>query len=179
MTETTTQTTSQRLDPVEMLGERFRAAIAEAFEGKIDLGAIDPLITPSKNPQHGDYQSNAAMSLAKSLGMPPREVAKAIVERLDLGELALPMDESSIAGPGFINVRLRPETLGRLVSELDRPGLGVKAEETQTIVVDVCGVNLAKQMHVGHLRSTVIGDTVARLFERLGQTVIRQSHVGD
>ena len=179
MTETTTQTTSQRLDPVEMLGERFRAAIAEAFEGKVDRDAIDPLITPSKNPQHGDYQSNAAMSLAKALGMPPREVAKAIVEKLELGELALPMDESSIAGPGFINVRLKPETLGQLVSELDRPGLGVKAEETQTIVVDVCGVNLAKQMHVGHLRSTVIGDAMSRTLEKMGHTVIRQNHVGD
>lgn len=180
MTQTTPNSkTQQRLDPVEMLGERFVAAIAEAFEGKFEPGVIDPLITPSKNPQHGDYQSNAAMPLAKTLGMPPREVAKAIVAKLDLGDLALPMDESSIAGPGFINVRLKPETLADLVSELDRPGLGVKAEEQQTIVVDVCGVNLAKQMHVGHLRSTVIGDAMCRTLEKLGHTVIRQNHVGD
>ncbi len=179
MTQTTPHTMSQRLDPVEMLGERFRAAIESAFAGKIEPGSVDPLITPSKNPQHGDYQSNAAMSLAKALGMPPREVAKAIVARLDLGELALAMDESAIAGPGFINVRLRPEMLGQLVGELDRPGLGVRAEETQTIVVDVCGVNLAKQMHVGHLRSTVIGDAMSRTLEKMGHTVIRQNHVGD
>lgn len=169
----------ERLDPVEALGERFTRAIAGAFAGRDLPDVIDPMITPSKNPQHGDYQSNAAMSLAKSLGMPPREVAKAIVAHLELGELALPMDESAIAGPGFINVRLRPETLAKLVTELDRPGLGVRAEVAQTIVVDVCGVNLAKQMHVGHLRATVIGDAIARTLEKLGHTVIRQNHVGD
>lgn len=175
----TKASTHERLDPVEMLGERFTRAIAGAFAERIEPGAIDPMITPSKNPQHGDYQSNAAMTLAKSLGLPPREVARAILAHLDLGELALPMDEAAIAGPGFINVRLRPETLANLVTELDRPGLGVKADEPQTIVVDVCGVNLAKQMHVGHLRSTVIGDAIARTLEKLGHTVIRQNHVGD
>lgn len=170
---------TQRPDPVETLGERFVQAIRSAFAGQLPEGAVDPLITPSKNPQHGDYQSNAAMSLAKVLGRPPREVAGAIIGRLDLGDLAEPMDETSIAGPGFINIRLRSETLARMVEDLDRPGLGVRAEETQTIVVDVCGVNLAKQMHIGHLRSTVIGDTMARTLEKMGHRVIRQNHVGD
>lgn len=171
--------TTQRLDPVEMLGERFVTAIGAAFADEIGDRRVDPLITPSKNTQFGDYQSNAAMSLAKQLKMKPRDVAERIVERLDLGEIAEPLDASSIAGPGFINVRLRPEALASLVTELDRPGLGVEAEKQQTIVVDVCGVNLAKQMHVGHLRATVIGDAMARTLEKRGHNVVRQNHVGD
>lgn len=176
---TTKAETTQRLDPVEMLGERFVAAIGEAFAEELGDRRVDPLITPSKNTQFGDYQSNAAMSLAKQLKMKPRDVAERIVEKLDLGEIAEPLDASSIAGPGFINVRLRPEALASLVTELDRPGLGVKAEKQQTIVVDVCGVNLAKQMHVGHLRATVIGDAMARTLEKRGHKVVRQNHVGD
>lgn len=176
---TTKTQTTERLDPVEMLGERFVAAIREAFPGEFDGREIDPLITPSKNPQFGDYQSNAAMSLAKPLKMKPRDVAERILEKLDLGEIAEPFDDSSIAGPGFINVRLRPEALAGLVTALDRPGLGVEAEAQQTIVVDVCGVNLAKQMHVGHLRATVIGDAISRTLEKRGHKVVRQNHVGD
>ena len=176
---TTKTETTQRLDPVEMLGERFVAAIGEAFVDELGERRVDPLITPSKNTQFGDYQSNAAMSLAKQLKMNPRDVAERIVEKLNLGEIAEPLDASSIAGPGFINVRLRPEALAALVTELDRPGLGVEAEKQQTIVVDVCGVNLAKQMHVGHLRATVIGDAMARTLEKRGHKVVRQNHVGD
>ncbi|RNC80508.1 MAG: arginine--tRNA ligase [Phycisphaera sp.] len=176
---TTKTETTQRLDPVEMLGERFVAAIGEAFADELGDRRVDPLITPSKTTQFGDYQSNAAMSLAKQLKMKPRDVAERIVEKLDLGEIAEPLDASSIAGPGFINVRLRPEALASLVTELDRPGLGVEAEKQQTIVVDVCGVNLAKQMHVGHLRATVIGDAMARTLEKRGHKVVRQNHVGD
>jgi len=175
----TTTNATQRLDPVEMLSERFVAAICKAFPDQLDADTIDPLITPSKNPKFGDYQSNAAMSLAKRLGMKPREVADKIADNLELGDLAEPVNEESIAGPGFINVRLRPEALAKLVTELDRPGLGVKAEAQQTIVVDVCGVNLAKQMHIGHLRSTVIGDVMARTLAKMGHTVIMQNHVGD
>ena len=175
----TTTNATQRLDPVEMLGERFVAAICKAFPDQFDAEKIDPLITPSKNPKFGDYQSNAAMSLAKRLGMKPREIADKIATNLDLGDLAEPLNEQSIAGPGFINVRLRPESLAKLVTELDRPGLGVRAEAQQTIVVDVCGVNLAKQMHIGHLRSTVIGDVMARTLAKMGHTVVMQNHVGD
>lgn len=174
-----TNAAPERLDPVDMLGERFVRAIREAFPGSFDDQEIDPLITPSKNTTFGDYQSNAAMSLAKTLGQKPRDVASKIVEHLELGEIAEPLDEGSIAGPGFINVRLRPEALAELVQELDRPGLGVEAEAPQTIVVDVCGVNLAKQMHVGHLRATVIGDAISRTLEKRGHRVVRQNHVGD
>ncbi|MBZ0172663.1 MAG: arginine--tRNA ligase, partial [Phycisphaerales bacterium] len=123
---------------------------------------------------------NAAMSLGKRLGVNPREAAARMIEHIDLGGLAEPFTPGSIAGPGFINITLKPDAIADLLSNLDTPDLGLRAPESpETVVVDLCGVNLAKQMHVGHLRSTVIGDTVARLFERLGHTVIRQNHVGD
>lgn len=168
----------KNFDPIEILGSRFRAAIAAAFP---EVGAdADPLISASRQPQLGDFQSNAAMSLAKRVGANPREVAKAIVSKIDLSGIAEPLGEQSIAGPGFINVRLRTDALAELLSALDHPELGVPAdEERMTVVVDLCGVNLAKQMHVGHLRATIIGDTIARLHERLGHKVVRQSHVGD
>lgn len=164
-------------DPVTVLGERFRAAIASAFP---DAADADPLISPGKNPQFGDFQSNAAMGLGKRLGKPPREVAKAIVARLDLSDLAEPLTDASIAGPGFINITLKPAALGALLAEMNTPALGITpAASPETIVVDLMGVNLAKQMHVGHLRSPFIGDAIARTLERLGHRVVRQNHVGD
>lgn len=168
----------RNFDPVQVLAERFVAAIARAFP---DLeGAADPHITGTKNPALGDFQSNAAMALAKRLGMKPRDVAAAIIARLEIADLAEAPSEQSIAGPGFINVRLHSGTLAGLLGALDSPGLGIEpARPASTVVVDLCGVNIAKEMHVGHLRATVIGDALARTFERLGHAVIRQNHVGD
>jgi arginyl-tRNA synthetase len=166
-------------DPLTLLAQRFRAAIAAAVPG---AGDADPLITATKNPALGDFQSNAAMPLAKRAGKPPRDIAAAIVQHLDIADIAEPVPPASIAGPGFINIRLRPDALAKLLGALDTPNLGITPPapaERQTVVVDLCGVNLAKQMHVGHLRSTVIGDTLARTLARLGHTVIRQNHVGD
>lgn len=165
-------------DPVQLLADRFRAGIASAFP---QLGTdADPLISPSKQSELGDYQSNAAMPLAKRLSMKPREVAEKIVACVDLGDIAEPLTPASIAGPGFINIRLRPAALAGLLQQLDSPDLGIeRPERPRTIVVDLMGVNLAKQMHVGHLRSPIIGDALARTFERLGHKVIRQNHVGD
>lgn len=165
-------------DPLAILTERFRAAIASAWP-QLE-GPVDPLISPSRQPQLGDFQCNAAMSLARRLGLNPRQVAQQIVARADLSPWAEPLSDPSIAGPGFINIRLRPQALADLLRHIDRPALGVEPPaRPQTVVVDLCGVNLAKQMHVGHLRSTVIGDALARLLERLGHRVIRQNHVGD
>jgi arginyl-tRNA synthetase len=165
-------------DPVQLLADRFKAGIARAFPQL--TGDIDPLITPSKQSDLGDFQSNAAMPLAKRLSSKPRDVAEQIVKAVDLGDIAEPLSPASIAGPGFINVRLRPVALAALLQQLDSPDLGVeKPPRQQTIVVDLMGVNLAKQMHVGHLRSPIIGDALARAFERLGHKVIRQNHVGD
>lgn len=166
-------------DPVQILRDRFVAAMHAALGADCPPDP-DPLIGPARNPQFGDFQSNAAMPLGKKLGKPPREIAQAIVGRLDLTGIAEPVDESSVAGPGFINIRLSPSALAGLLDALDTPGLGVETPaKPETIVVDLCGVNLAKQMHVGHLRATVIGDALARVFERLGNTVFRQNHVGD
>ncbi len=170
--------TPDTFDPVEALTDRFRAAIAAAVP---DAPAdADPMIAPSKRAELGDFQCNAAMPLAKAVGRPPREIALAIVRHADLGDLAEPLSERDVAGPGFINVRLRPAAIASLLARLDTPELGIPPPEApRTVVVDLCGVNLAKQMHVGHLRSTVIGDALARTFERLGERVIRQNHVGD
>jgi arginyl-tRNA synthetase len=164
-----------RFDPVAVLTERFVRAIRAALP---EFGGdVDPLIGASKRADLGDFQSNAAMGLAKQVGKSPREVAAAIVEKLDVADIAEPV---SIAGPGFINVTLRADALAGLLANLDTPALGIEpASRVETVVVDLCGVNLAKQMHVGHLRATVIGDALARVFERLGEKVIRQNHVGD
>lgn len=177
-------------DPVALLGARFECAIRAAFAGL--EGAVDPLIAPAKNPAHGDFQCNAAMGLAKRAGVMidgkpagnPRAVALELVKQLAgdtaLAAIAEPVTEASVAGPGFINIRLRGEALGGLVAGLDTAELGVvKAAEPQTVVVDLMGVNLAKEMHVGHLRSPIIGDAIARTLERLGHRVVRQNHVGD
>lgn len=168
------------LDPLQLISDRFKAAIARAFPEQADA---DPLLAVNKNPALGDFQCNAAMSLAKLVGKPPREVAAKIIEQVKdhVADLLAPLTPASIAGPGFINLTLRTEALAGLLQQLDTPKLGLDtpADQRQTVVVDLCGVNLAKEMHVGHLRATVIGDTLARIFARLEHAVIRQNHVGD
>jgi arginyl-tRNA synthetase len=164
------------------LDRAFRAAIHAAYG--IDA---DPLVGPAQNEKFGDYQANAAMGLARTIGQGsgqqktnPRAVAEQIKAKLDLGSMA---SEVSIAGPGFINVKLSPAFLSKSLAEAaaaaDRR-LGVWArEQPQTVVVDYSGPNIAKEMHVGHLRSTIIGDAVSRVLEFIGDKVIRQNHIGD
>jgi arginyl-tRNA synthetase len=165
-------------DPLAVLADRFRAAIASAFPTLTE--PADPLITGTKNPSLGDFQSNAAMPLARKLGSKPRDIAAAVIKYLEIGDLAEPLTEASIAGPGFINIRMRGDALSLLVAGLESDDLGIQPPpRPETVVVDLMGVNLAKQMHVGHLRSPFIGDALARLNERLGHRVIRQNHVGD
>jgi arginyl-tRNA synthetase len=132
----------------------------------------------SSSERFGDYQANAAMALAKSVGRNPREVAAAIAERLDVAGVAGPPE---VAGPGFLNLRLLPEYLSAAVGALaGDPRLGVgPAERAQTVVVDYSSPNVAKEMHVGHLRSTIIGDAIVRVLEHLGHRVVRQNHLGD
>jgi len=166
-------------DPVAVLDQAFRAAIVKSF-GK-QFADVDPQIKPSANPQFGDFQVNGAMSLAKQLEGSPqaRDVAMKLLEqaRPMIGHV---VDYAEVAGPGFINLRLRPSFLAELLAAMDTPGLGVQPEtDTHSIVVDMCGVNVAKQMHVGHLRSTIIGDCFARVFTRLGRKVFRENHLGD
>jgi arginyl-tRNA synthetase len=158
---------------VHQLDGAFRWAIRSAFDRD-----ADPLLTISQNKKFGDYQSNAAMGLAKQLKSNPRQVAEQIKGKLDLGEMA---SEVSIAGPGFINVRLNPLWLAKQVQRITAdPRLGVEPTQApQTVVVDLSGPNVAKELHVGHLRSTIIGDAVARVLEFQGHRVIRQNHLGD
>ena len=155
---------------LSQLDAAFRNAIRKAFQ--IDA---DPLLAPSQNDKFGDYQSNAAMSLAKQLGKKPREVAEQIKSSLELGEIA---SETSIAGPGFINVRLSPQWLAEQLKSSPWQSAPLAASRTRT-VVDYSGPNIAKQMHVGNLRSTIIGDAIARVLAFAGHDVIRQNHLGD
>ncbi len=162
-------------DPLLLLERAFRAAIAQVSGA--DPAGVDPQVKASADPKHGDFQCNAALGLAKAMQAKPREIAERIVAAVDLGDLA---ERPEIAGPGFINVRLSTEALGRMLASLDSPGLGIApAPLPHAVVVDLCGVNVAKQMHVGHLRATIIGDVVARLHERLGRKVWRENHLGD
>ena len=138
----------------------------------------DPLIAVSANVKFGDYQANLAMPLGKKLGRKPREVAQAIVDALEVDDICQSVD---IAGPGFINLTLHDTFLSeQLQSMLGDERLGVApAAQLQTVVVDYSGPNVAKEMHVGHLRSTVIGDAISRVLELLGHRIIRQNHLGD
>ena len=139
---------------------------------------VDPELRPATKPQFGHFQSNVALRLAKTEGRPPREVAASIVQRLDLADLCEPVE---IAGPGFLNLRLRSSVLAAFVTgQLADPAAGVVAvADPQVVVVDYSSPNVAKQMHVGHLRATIIGDCLNRVLTALGHRVIAQNHVGD
>ena len=143
---------------------------------------LDPQLAPASKPEFGDFQANGALPLAKPLGQPPRAIATAIVAQLTadpaFDELCL---EPQIAGPGFINLTLRPERLAaELQARLGDPRLGVPKVELQApVIVDFSSPNIAKEMHVGHLRSTIIGDALARVLEFRGHPVLRLNHVGD
>lgn len=142
------------------------------------VAGIDPEMRPATKPQFGHFQSNVALRLAKQEGRPPRDVAARIVEQLGVSELCEPLE---IAGPGFINFRIRSEVLAAAASAiLEDPhgGLNVSAFP-QRVVIDYSSPNVAKQMHVGSLRSTIIGDCFNRVLGALGHTVIAQNHIGD
>lgn len=160
-------------DPVHALARALQAAITAAFGA--EHAATDPSLRRSN---HADYQANAAMALGKRLGKPPREIAAAIVANLDVGGICRKVE---IAGPGFVNLTLDDAYLtGELAETAGGGRLGVApAAEPETVVVDYSGPNAAKEMHVGHLRSTIIGDALARVLEALGHRVIRQNHLGD
>jgi len=171
---------------ISMLRGPFAAAVA-AVSGQ-PPHEVDPLLRPAGDPNFGDYQCNAAMSLSKALGAKPRDIADRIVAAVTprLADVAHPPE---VAGPGFVNIRLKDEFLERYLgaipappaghgSDLDRVGLPAAAAP-QRVVIDYSSPNIAKQMHVGHLRSTIIGDVFARVLGFQGHDVIRQNHVGD
>lgn len=165
-----------------LLRTRLAAAVA-AVTGQ-PCAPADTLLRSTNDPKFGDYQCNAAMGLAKQLRQKPRDIAQRIIAAVDLADVAEPLE---IAGPGFINIRLKPDFLARFLAEIPAPPadpaadrLGVpRVPAPQKVVIDYSSPNIAKQMHVGHLRSTIIGDVFARVLAFLGHDVIRQNHVGD
>jgi len=161
---------------INILEERISAAMAAAT-GRDDCAAI---VRPSTDPQFGDYQANGVMPLAKKLKTNPRKLAEKVIKNLDISDICEPPE---VAGPGFINLRLKPDFLADRLLEINKDiaNLGIdKAAIPKTIVVDFSSPNIAKQMHVGHLRSTIIGDCICRVLECLGhKKIIRQNHIGD
>ena len=160
-------------DPQQVLGARVRDALVAAYGA--EYGAADPLIRPSS---FADAQSNVALPLAKQLGRAPRDIAAEIVGHLDIDDVCEP---PSVSGPGFINFTLRPQWIaGEVTGLLADPRLGVPAaDRPQTVVVDYSSPNIAKEMHVGHLRTTIVGDAIVNALEFAGHHVIRDNHVGD
>jgi len=159
-----------------VLQQRVRQALVAAFGP--DFAAYHPLVVPASNPKFGDYQSNDALPLAKQLQQQPWAIASQILAHLDVSDLCAP---PAIAGPGFINFALTPDYLARQLQAMqgDRR-LGVEpAKQRQRVIVDFSSPNIAKEMHVGHLRSTIIGDSLARVLEFRGHDVLRLNHVGD
>jgi arginyl-tRNA synthetase len=161
---------------IDILEERIGAVMAQV-SGQDGCAAI---VRPTADAKFGDYQANGIMGLAKQLKTNPRKLAEQVVAQLDLADLC---EAPEIAGPGFINLRLKPDcVVGQLLrinaDESDRLGI-TKEAQPQTVVVDFSSPNVAKQMHVGHLRSTIIGDAICRITEFLGHKVIRQNHIGD
>ncbi|MDO9948884.1 arginine--tRNA ligase [Glaesserella parasuis] len=138
---------------------------------------VEPLVRQSGKVQFGDYQANGIMGAAKKLGLNPREFAQKVVDNVDLNGIA---EKLEIAGPGFINIFLAPTWLAQQTENaFSGDKLGINLNQAQTVVVDYSSPNVAKEMHVGHLRSTIIGDSVVRALEFLGNKVIRANHVGD
>jgi len=144
------------------------------------LDEVNPNVITASKPEFGDYQANGVMGLAKRLGRNPRELGTELLARLNAAANPL-VSHYELAGPGFINIHLAGDALRDRANELlVEPSLLVlPTESPQTIVVDYSSPNLAKEMHVGHLRGTIIGDSIARILERQGNRVIRQNHVGD
>src|ERR1700691_1475724 len=160
-------------DPQQVLAQRVHGAIVASFGP--DYGDADPLIRPSA---FADFQANAALPLGKRLGRAPREVAAELAGALDVTDMCA---EPEVSGPGFINFRLRDDWISAQASSMlgdERLGLAPVARP-QTIVVEYSSPNIAKEMHVGHLRTTVSGDAIARVLEFAGHRVIRDNHVGD
>jgi arginyl-tRNA synthetase len=161
--------------PFRLIEERLQKAVAAVLPDA-DLATV--LVRPCPDPRFGDYQTNALMSLAKARKMNPRQLAADVLAQLDVQEWA---QAPEIAGAGFINFRLKPEALAR---SLETAAKGEhlffeRAARPETIVIDFSSPNVAKPMHVGHIRSTILGDCLARTMRLLGHRVITDNHIGD
>jgi arginyl-tRNA synthetase len=158
-------------DPLQILAERLQPA----FDAVAGRAGVDPVVRPS---DHADVQANGALALAKELGRPPREVAQAVLAAADLTDVASSVE---VAGPGFLNVTFDNRWIAELIAAVaadERLG-AAPAAEPERVVVDYSAPNVAKEMHIGHLRTTVIGDALARILDFLGHDVVRENHIGD
>jgi arginyl-tRNA synthetase len=166
------------MNALEAIKNRFATALAEIVEPAASLDALLGMIRPAQDDKFGDYQANCAMPLGKKLGKPPREIADSLVELVKLDDLC---EKVEVAGPGFINLTLSDAWLkNQLATALSDDNLGVqKVAAPRTVVVDFSSPNVAKPMHVGHIRSTVIGDALAKIHRFLGHNVITDNHLGD
>ena len=161
---------------LEQLKDSVSQALVSAFG--TELADTDPLVAPTNNPKFGDYQSNVALSLAKPLKQNPRAIAQSIVEHLQIEQMC---ETPTIAGPGFINFMVKSNYIGEILRQIqpdERLGIA-RVNPPQKVIVDFSSPNIAKEMHVGHLRSTIIGDAIARVLEFRGYDVLRLNHVGD
>ena len=159
--------------------EQLKDSVSQALVSvDPELANTDPLIAPTNNPKFGDYQSNVALSLAQPLKQNPRAIAQTIVDNLQIEDIC---EKPTIAGPGFINFMLKSDYIGQLLSKIQPdPRLGIpEVQPSSKVVVDFSSPNIAKEMHVGHLRSTIIGDAIANVLEFRGYDVLRLNHVGD
>ncbi len=167
------------MNVLTLLRDRFGDALADLVEGSTNLANLVEMVLPSQDTRFGDYQANCAMPLGKQLGKSPREVAAVLIERLEVGDICEPPE---IAGPGFINLRLREswlvEQLVAASADITRLSIA-ETDSPRTIILDYSSPNVAKPMHVGHIRSTVIGDALYRILRFLGHCVISDNHIGD
>jgi arginyl-tRNA synthetase len=156
----------------------IEAPLSQLAPDAAKLHDLIGMVKPAANADHGDYQANFAMPLAKQLGKKPHDVAAEFIAKLPANDV---VETPTVAGPGFINFRLKPGFLAKAVREVaGDPNLGlVPAAKPRTFVIDLSGPNVAKPLHVGHLRSTIIGDALVRILRSLGHTVIGDNHLGD
>ena len=156
-------------DVARVLREKLQAAFDTVVPG------ADPTLRPS---ERADFQANGALALAKQVGRPPRDIAEDVAAAVSLGHVCAVVE---VSGPGFINLTLSDGFVADQLEDLSADArLGVEpAAQPQTVVIDYSAPNLAKEMHVGHLRSTLIGDSLARVLGFLGHTVLRENHIGD
>ena len=166
------------MNSLHQLRSLFEPVLAELAPDPAKLPDLIAMVKPAANAEHGDYQANFAMPLGKALGKKPPEVAKEFLAKLPANDLVEP---PTVAGPGFINLRFKSEFLAKAIQQVAAdPKLGIEAApKAKTYVIDYSSPNVAKPLHVGHLRSTVIGDAITRILRYLGHTVVTDNHLGD